>query len=277
MQDHPSNLLNERLLQKAEAYRALVDLPLNEVNFARLYGAGMQLLNAAAATREALEAGRVDVPDLTPLQNECLKNIEGLHPPFVLASHEGQQMLEDQTTIKLTANHVQAVKEAGTAFGDALMQRPDLAAPEIGRTIKDAAAEIDQGDNPARDAANAVSPTRNTLTVAAWIATTVSLPVVGAGLAGTTGLVSGGALSLFLAESVKSSSNFKELSKRGGKVVDASAEINLATLRARTNDWQQFLAQNFANLKKLARVPKFEWLGQVIDWLKRKSRGDKAD
>lgn len=157
------------------------------------------------------------------------------------------------------------------------MQRPDLAAPEIGRTIKDAAAEIDQGDNPARDAANAVSPTRNTLTVAAWIATTVSLPVVGAGLAGTTGLVSGGALSLFLAESVKSSSNFKELSKRGGKVVDASAEINLATLRARTNDWQQFLAQNFANLKKLARVPKIEWLGQVIDWLKRKSRGDKAD
>jgi hypothetical protein len=89
LQDHSSNLRNERLLQKAEAYRALVDLPLDEVNFARLYGAGMQLLNAAGATRRALEAGRVEVPDLTPVQDECLANIENLHPPFVLASRDG--------------------------------------------------------------------------------------------------------------------------------------------------------------------------------------------
>ncbi len=190
LQDHPSNLRNERLLQKAEAYRALVDLPLDEVNFARLYGAGMQLLNAAAATRRALEAGRADVPDLTPLQDECLENIENLHPPFVLASRDGAEMLADQTTIKLTADHVEEIKEAGEALGKALLQRPDLAALEIGKTMRDAAAEIGLGENAARDAVNAVSSTRNTVIVAVWVATAVSLPTIGSGFAGVPGAVS---------------------------------------------------------------------------------------
>jgi hypothetical protein len=274
LQDHPSNLRNERLLQKAEAYRALVDLPLDEVNFARLYGAGMQLLNAAAATREALEAGRVDVPDLTPLQNECLKNIEGLHPPFVLASRDGQEMLADQTTIKLTTDHVLAVKEAGTAFGEALLHRPDLAAPGIGQTIKDAATEIGQGGNPAREAVNAVSSARNTVVVAAWIATAASLTVGGAAYYGSPGAVLGMIPGVLLIESVKSSAIFKDITKRGAKTIDWSDE-KIAALGARIKHWQELLGQNDGHLRKLAQVPKFEWLGPVIDWLKRNSPPDK--
>jgi Leucine-rich repeat (LRR) protein len=274
LQDHPSNLRNERLLQKAEAYRALVDLPLDEVNFARLYGAGMQLLNAVAATREALEASRVDVPDLTPLQNECLKNIEGLHPPFVLASRDGQEMLADQTTIKLTADHVLAVKEAGTAFGEALLHRPDLAAPGIGQTIKDAAAEIGQGGNPAREAVNAVSSARNTVVVAAWIATAASLTVGGAAYYGSPGAVLGMIPGVLLIESVKSSAIFKDITKRGAKTIDWSDE-KIAALGARIKHWQELLGQNDGHLRKLAQVPKFEWLGPVIDWLKRNSPPDK--
>jgi Leucine-rich repeat (LRR) protein len=276
LQDHPSNLRNERLLQRAEAYRALVDLPLDEVNFARLYGAGMQLLNAAAATREALEAGRVDVPDLTQLQKECLKNIEGLHPPFVLSSRDGQEMLADQTTIKLTADHVLAVKEAGTAFGEALLHRPDLAAPGIGQTIKDAAAEIGKGDNPAREAVNALYSARNTVVVAAWIATAASLTVGGAAYYGSAGAVLGMIPGVLLIESVKSSAVFKDLTKRGGKTIDWSDE-KIAALGARLKHWQELLGQNAGHLRKLAQVPKFEWLGPVIDWLKRKSPPDKKE
>jgi Leucine-rich repeat (LRR) protein len=274
LQNHTSNLRNERLLQKAEAYRALVDLPLDEVNFARLYGAGMQLLNAAGATRRALEAGRADVPDLTPIQDECLENIENLHPPFVLASRDGAEMLADQTTIKLTADHVEVIKEAGEALGKALLQRPDLAAPEIGKTMRDAAAEIGQGENAARDAVNAVSATRNTVIVAVWVATAVSLPTIGSGFAGVPGAVSGGLLGYFLGESVKASGHFKNMAKRGGKLIDASAEIDL---RTRVEEWRTLLIQNSRYLRNMMHVPKFEWLKPVIDRLKRNSPPDKKE
>jgi hypothetical protein len=274
LQDHPSNLRNERLLQKAEAYRALVDLPLEGVDFARLYAAGMQLLNAAGATRRALEAGRADVPDLTPLQDECLDNIENLHPPFVLASRDGAEMLADQTTIKLTADHVELIKEAGEALGEALLQRPDLAAPEIGKTMRDAAAEIGQGENAARDAINAVSSTRNTVIVAVWVATAVSLPTIGSGFAGVPGAVSGGLLGYFLGESVKASGHFKNMAKRGGKLIDASAEIDLL---ARVEEWRNLLIQNSHYLRNMMHVPKFEWLKPVIDRLKHNSPPDKKE
>ncbi|MCA3351898.1 MAG: leucine-rich repeat domain-containing protein [Roseomonas sp.] len=274
LQDHPSNLRNERLLQKAEAYRALVDLPLDEVNFARLYGAGMQLLNAAGATRRALEAGRVEVPDLTPVQDECLANIENLHPPFVLASRDGQEMLADQTTIKLTADHLGVIKEAGEVLGEALLQRPDLAAPEVGKTMRDAAAEINLLENAARDAVNAVSSTRNTVIVGVWVATAVALPTIGLGIAGVPGAVSGGLLGYFLGESVKASGHFKNMAKRGGKLIDASAEIDLQT---RVEEWRKLLIQNARYLQSMTQVPKFEWLKPVIDWLKRKSPPDKKE
>jgi Leucine-rich repeat (LRR) protein len=274
LQDHPSNLRNERLLQKAESYRALVDLPLEEVDFARLYAAGMQLLNAAGATRRALEAGRADVPDLTPIQDECLENIENLHPPFVLASRDGAEMLADQTSIKLTADHVEVIKEAGEALGEALLQRPDLAAPEIGKTMRDAAAEIGQGENAARDAVNAVSSTRNTVIVAVWVATAVSLPTIGSGLAGVPGAVSGGLLGYFLGESVKGSGHFKNMAKRGSQLIDASAEIDLL---ARGEEWRKLLIQNSRYLRNMMHVPKFEWLKPVIDWLKRNSPPDKKE
>ena len=62
------------------------------------------------------------------------------------------------------------------------------------------------------------------------------------------------------------------MAKRGGKLIDASAEIDL---RARVEEWLLLLIQNSRYLQNMMRVPKFEWLKPVIDWLKRKNPPDK--
>jgi len=279
LQNHPSNLRNERLLQRAEAYRALVDLPLDEVNFARLYGAGMQLLNAAGATRRALEAGRVDVPDLTPAQDECLANIENLHPPFVLASRDGQEMLADQTTIKLTAEAVEGIKEAGTELGTELINHPDLADREVGATIRDAAAEIGQGENEARDAVNTVSTMRNAvimLTTASKWAITGAL--VGFAAGGPPGAVAaGGATVLWYGTKVvEKTKAFQADVDRAAKALDAEAD-KLSILRDRMEGHQRLLLKVEPKLRKITQLPGFTWLAASLDWLKRKSPPDKKE
>jgi Leucine-rich repeat (LRR) protein len=277
LQDHPSNLRNERLLQKTEAYRALVDLPLDEVNFARLYGAGMQLLNAAAATRRALEAGRTDVPELTPVQDECLANIENLHPPFVLASRDGQEMLADQTTIKLTAEAVEGIKEAGTELGAELINDPDLADREVGETIRDAAAEIGRGENEARDAVNTVSTMRNAVivltTASKW---TITGAVVGFAVGGPPGAIAAGGATLWwygtkVAEKTKA---FQADADRAAKALDAEAE-KLPIIRNRMARHQRLLLKVEPKLRKITQLPGFTWLGPSLDWLKRNSPPDK--
>ncbi|MCA3340525.1 MAG: leucine-rich repeat domain-containing protein [Roseomonas sp.] len=279
LQDHPSNLRNERLLQKAEAYRALVDRPLDEVNFARLYGAGMQLLNAAGVTRRALEAGRVEVPDLTPVQDECLSNIENLHPPFVLASRDGQEMLADQTTIKLTAEAVEGIKEAGTELGAELINDPDLAHREVGETIRDAAAEIGQGENEARDAVNTVSTMRNAVIVLTTASKWAIIPAaVGFAAGGPPGAIAAGGATLWwygakVAEKTKA---FQADADRAAKALDAEAE-KLPIIRNRMARHQRLLLKVEPKLRKITQLPGFTWLGPSLDWLKRNSPADKKE
>jgi hypothetical protein len=277
LQNHPSNLPNERLLQKAEAYRALVDLPLDEVNFARLYGAGMQLLNAAGATRKALEAGRADVPDLTPIQDECLANIENLHPPFVLASRDGQEMLADQTTIKLTAAAVEDIKEAGTELGTELINHPDLADREFGETIRDAAAEIGQGDNEARDAVNTVSTMRNVTIVLSAGAVAVAIPSVAGAMLGPEGVVAGGIPAWFITKATEKTKAFESLRDAVSEKLDGLTYAKLSLLLKRFRSYRSLLLKLEPHLRKVTHLPAFKWLDPIIGRLKRKSPPNKKE
>jgi len=278
LQDHPSNLRNERLLQKAEAYRALVDLPLDEVNFARLYGAGMQLLNAAAATREALEAGRVDVPDLTQLQKECLANIENLHPPFVLASRDGQEMLADQSLIQLTSEDVQAIKAAGTALGNSLLENSDLAEPAVGQAITDAAAEIGEGINDKRDAATAVSALRNGVITLTATSVVVCLPILGSWvIGGVVGTGAGALAALTLNEAVKKTKAFQVTTGLMAQRFESFTERQFAEFTARLKRHREQLLKQEPQLRRIAHIWGFTWLGASLDWLKRNSPPDKKE
>ncbi|MCA3387302.1 MAG: leucine-rich repeat domain-containing protein, partial [Roseomonas sp.] len=278
LQNHPSNLRNERLLQKAEAYRALVDLPLDEVNFARLYGAGMQLLNAAGATRRALEAGWVEVPDLTPVQDECLANIENLHPPFVLASRDGQEMLADQSLIQLTSEDVQAIKAAGTALGNSLLEHGDLAEPAVGQTITDAAAEIGEGINDKRDAATAVSALRNGLITLTATSVVVCLPILGTWvIGGVVGTAAGGLAALTLNEAVKKTKAFQVTTGLMAQGLESFTERQFAEFTGRLKRHREQLLKQEPQLRRIAHIWGFKWVGPSLDWLKRNSPPDKKE
>jgi Leucine-rich repeat (LRR) protein len=275
LQHWPSNLRNDRLLQKAESYRALVDQSLNQVDFTRLYMAGTQLMNAASATRKALEAGRTDVPDLTPMQDECLANIEALHPPFVLASRDGTEMLADQSLIQLTSEDVAAIKVAGTALGNALLQHPDLADPAIGQTIKDAAAEIGHGTNDKRDAATTRSALSNGLIALTAASTVVCLPIAGGwALGGLPGTATGGLAALVLTEAVKKTKAFQVTTGLMAQGFESFTDRQFTDFTAKLKRLREQLVKQEPHLRKIVHIWGFQWLGPSLDWLKRNTPPD---
>lgn len=272
----PTNQRNERLLRAAGRYRDLADRPLSEIDFARLFAAGVQLENAERATRAALEAGRADVPDLTPVQDECLGTLTQLHPGFILASREGTEMLADQTAIQLTADTVSAVREAGLAVGDALAARPDLAEPAVGEMIRDAAEEIGQGPNTPRDAATSVSMTRNVVIAVAAGATAISLPLIGSALGGPPGALAGGVASWGLLKGAEKSKAFAAVQELFTAGLDRAREADWAAAVPRLREQRALFLKLELPLRRLAKVPNFSWLDRTLDWLKRQpDPGDK--
>jgi Leucine-rich repeat (LRR) protein len=275
LRGHASNLANERLLRRAEAYRALVDVPLPEVDFARLYAVGAQLRNAEAATRVALAAGRADVPDLTPAQDECLRTLTELHPGFVLASKAGTEMLADQTLIELTASDVQALSEAGQAMGEALLAQPDLADPAIGEAIRDAAAEIGQGQNEQRDAATSVSMLRNVVVVLGTGATAAALPVIAGIAAGTAASVAGGAAAWFLLKAIEKTRAFVAVQNVVSERVNRVTEADLLLVVRRIRGQHKLFVSQEGRLRRITNLPAFRWLGDTLDWIKRQPPPDR--
>lgn len=276
LQTQPTNQRNDRLIRAAERYCGLVDRPLEKLDFALLYAAGIQLENADRATRAALDAGRADVPDLTPVQDECLGALLQLHPPFILASRDGTEMLADQTLIQLTAQDVAVVQDSGLAIGNALIERPDLAEPALGEMIRDSAAEIGQGPNPQRDAATTISMTRNVIIAVGAGATAISLPlVVGSVVAGPAGAVAGGAGAWFLLKTVEKTKAFSAVQAMFAARLDKATEADWAAAASRLRGHRALLLSLEPPLRRMAKLPAFAWVDRTLDWIKRQPDGDR--
>jgi Leucine-rich repeat (LRR) protein len=264
-----TNHQNERLVRVAERYCALIDRPLEEIDFARLYAVGIQLENAERATRSALSAGRVDVPDLGPLQDECIGTLLQLHPSFVLASRDGTEMLADQTLIQMTADDVATVRDSGLAVGNAIIARPDLAEPALGKMIRDAAEEIGQSPNAPRDAVTTISMTRNVVIALGTGATAISLPLVGSALAGPPGLVAGSVGSWVLLKAVEKAKAFSAVQTLFAAQLDSATDADWTVAASRLRGHRALLLSLEGPLRRLARLPQFAWLDRTLDWIKR--------
>jgi hypothetical protein len=268
------NRPHPRLLQRAQAYAALVDVDLPQVDFPGLFAVGVQLDNAARRARKAIADGHIDTPELPLAAEEALDTILEVHPGFIAASRDGSEMLADQLTIQLTAQNVLDLAGAAISFAGDLARRPDLAAPELPAAIANAAAEIATSPNAHRDATTTIAMTRDAVIGMAQCGVTGVLVAGAGGLAAITvgGLVLPvavtGAAGVAGWESVKKTRHFEQfrayLTFRQEELGERGAELFLRGLRGH----RDLMLSAEPALRRLSTVPGFAWLEKTLDWVK---------
>jgi hypothetical protein len=159
------------------------------------------------------------------------------------------------------------------------INHPDLADREVGETIRDAAAEIGQGDNEARDAVISGSTIRNAVIVLTTASRWAIIPAaVGFAVGGPAGAVTAGSATLWwygtkVAEKTKA---FQADADRTAKALNTEAD-KLPIIRNRMEGHQRLLLKVEPKLRKITQLPGFTWLGPSLDWLKRNSPPDKKE
>lgn len=183
----------------------------------------------------------------------------------MLASRDGQEMLADQSLIQLTSEDVQAIKAAGTALGNSLLEYGDLAEPAVGQTITDAAAEIGEGINDKRDAATAVSALRNGLITLTATSVVVCLPILGTWvIGGVVGTAAGGLAALTLNEAVKKTKAFQVTTGLMAQGFESFTERQFAEFTGRLKRHREQLLKQEPQLRRIAHIWGFKWLGPSL-------------
>jgi hypothetical protein len=262
------------LLVAAEAYQALIDQPLEGIDFARLYARGVRLANAKAATDTAIAAD--ELPPLAPNAQEAVESLLAVHGAFILATHDGNEAIAEEQRYRRRPDEEREFRAATRVLADALRERPEIIRPAAATAVSEAADVAGEGPNVARSGVVAGGAVRN-VTIALLAGALVSaLPVIGRFVAGTVGGFAGAAAGLVIDDAIRKSKAFAAsrdlLTRHLDTLSDAGTRRFLETLqRAR-----EFCLGFEPGLRRLARQGAwFAWIDRSLDWLKQHQRDSK--
>jgi len=249
------NIPHAQLFNISNRYLEAIRRPLQDIQFAQLFGYGLRLQNAAAAARRQI-ADR-DLPELTDAQQEALDSVLDLHGPFILSSAEGSALISDAERYQLTRDQQAELQEAAVAISKSLESSEKVIEPGAAEFLVESSGELGKGERPERSGALGEAAIRN-----------AAIVLIGGGTLGAVayGLVMAPvpmSMLLFVTgalgkEGIKNS----KLGKLAGD--ELSKQIDRATF--------DFVINNELALRKLAGQRKnFEWVHKCLDWLVKNS------
>jgi hypothetical protein len=262
------------LLAAAEAYQALIDQPLEGIDFARLYARGVRLANAKAATDAAIAAD--ELPLLAPNAQEAVESLLAVHGAFILATRDGNEAIAEEQRYRRRPDEEREFRAATKALADALRAHPEIIRPAAATAVSEAADVAGEGPNVARSGVVAGGAVVNVTIVLLGGALVAALPVIGGFVAGPVGGFAGGAVGLVIVDAIRQSKAFAAstdpLTRHLDKLSDAGTRRFLETLqRAR-----EFCLGFEPGLRRLARQgERFAWINRPLDWLKQRQRDSK--
>jgi len=266
---HP--LLGDRIA----AYRALIDQNLDQIDFRRLYLAGVRLTNGLRATDLAIVAG--EVPTLNAEIREEVDSLLQAHGPFLLATAAGAEILVAEERYDRPLEEELAGRVAAEELVQSFSDSPEIITPAAQESLANAVAESGQGPHPIRSALHARSTVRNVTITALGGATFVAMPLVGGALlTGTAGMIAGGLLGWAGLKGLEKSDpgqHALEMLGRGFNVL-AKADIRaaLATLRVRMRPLRDFVRSTGPKLRRLlGTLESSSWLDRSLDWIEEQS------
>ena len=258
------------LAGRVAAYNAIIGHDLQEIDFRRLYVAGVRLANAARATDLAISSK--DLPRFDQDEQEEITSLLDLHGTFILASAAGAEAV-DQERYQNRPEDEARYREDAVTVAAALQNLPDLFDPEVTTEVLGVAQDIGRGVHPERSTVAGRSMIQNVLITIAGaaiggIAFTYGGPVVMG--AGAVAAWIGG---LAVNETIKRTQWFQSLTKSMASRLDkateepskGAADRFVSGLRRHS----QFVLKNESILRQLASGRKeLVFLDRSLDWIK---------
>jgi hypothetical protein len=261
------NVPHAYLLERAQAYDALIRKEIENIDFSLLYIAGLRLANAEKASSDDKE-----LPSLNAQLRETVDSLLQLHGTFMLATVEGAEAIAAEERYRRDPREEKEYRSAAIDFAKSLQNQPKVMNPMAASTVLSAAEEIGRGSNLERSGAVATGIVKNT-TIALSIAAALGALSAGAVATGSAPLAAvADAAALVAAEGLKKSKAFAALAAFVTRGIDKGAEgeivKTLADLRERFKPQLGFFLSIETNVKRLAgQRGEFKWLTKTIPWL----------
>ena len=263
---------------RAARYCAIVNRPLEEVDFERLWGEGLYLENAAdAAARNVRE--QLSEP-LSDAAQTALGALLALHPSFIMATRVGVENLAAANAYRYTLEHEAEKRRSQQQLLDNAKHYPDVIAEETRAQAEQIDAEP-----------GAIRPDR-TVAFRAGLFTNLTITISAVAIIGAiSGAVTAtfepamGAVAAFqlltLVEGLKKSKPFLAVSGLITEGLDNLSETDYRALweklrRIPFARYRKFVLDNAKLLMKAVDAPG-GWLRRQIDWLKSNPSPDPDD
>jgi hypothetical protein len=230
------------LQRRCEAYLALIDQSLEEVDFNRLYFEGIRLDRARQRDSEL-----VATRELAPLPADAAEALDSLldaHGAFIMATAVGAAALPDQAEYEATPAERRLQRDEARAATRAILDEDGIRISPRLRDAAEAAAEgIEQGSNPIRSGAAGATLLRSLTAAVIGSAACGAPALVGYIALGPGGTILGGAAALPVFKALENTSVFKTargyITERiehvtevqAGRLLDAFRKANEAVIR----------------------------------------------
>ncbi|WP_141135998.1 hypothetical protein [Antarctobacter heliothermus] len=266
-----------KALGRSDAYRTLLESllryetecskPFKEINYAILYGYGIELQHTYDSVLSDVDAG--ETPELSSDQRTPMESLLQLHGPLILASKDGRELITDSERYSRSPREERKFQAAIDELGAKIEQNPDVVAADTAsalKSLREIPTDAKQYERWYRLNRGAF---RNFVIVAAGASLAATLAA-----AATTGspllIIAGAVASWISLEGIKKSKSYGNLTQEIGCILDSASNVSLQSAGQAASSSllqiREFVVSNRDLLKRIGGSSKeMEWLEQALD------------
>ena len=268
------NSQHPALERRCACYRELIDRPLDELDFGKLYLEGIRLEHARQ--RDDVEVADQVLAQLPAEADEALKSLLRAHASFILATTAGIEAIAAEVAYDATPNERRIARAEERTLARSLTQAPNISA-EVREALEQTAEENFDGKEGQRTNVAEIAFLRNVTAAAIASAAIASPALVGFLVFGPAGTIIGGAAALPILESLKKTKTFARASGYLSGRIDRITEEEAQQFLLRVREGRAAVQRLERAFWRVAGRKGFEWLGAWLEWLSGRKSDDQKD
>lgn len=260
------------ILEVIKRYHSECEKPITEINYAILYGYGIELQYAYDSLLADIVNG--ETPELSADQRAPMESLLQLHGPFILASKDGRELVTDAERYARSPQEEKEFQVAINELGNEIACNPDVVAADTARVLNELKAVPDGAKQYERWYRLNRGAFRNFVIVAAGAS--VAATLAAAASTGSPLLIIAGAVASWISfEGIKKSKSYGTLTQEIGRILDdasnsdlckAGQAASLSLLKIR-----EFVIKNKELLKRIGGSSReMEWIDQALQDIEEK-------
>lgn len=268
------NSQHPALERRCTYYRELVDRPLDEVDFGKLYLEGIRLEHARQ--RDDREVADNTLPQLPAEADEALKSLLRAHASFILATAAGVEGIAAEAVYEATPHERRIARTEEKSLARSLTEVPNISA-EVREALQHTVEDTPGKEQVERVNVAEIALLRNVTAAVITSAAIASAPLVAFLIFGPDGTIVGGAAALPIFEGLKATKVFARARGYISSQIDRITEGDAQQLLLRVREGRAAVQRLERAFWRVAGRQGFEWLGTWLEWLLGHQSGDKKE